>query len=72
MFLRKRTTNLAKNERLEDFGIRQTMGPKERKAEYAKQCKALPQDQQGRFWMDVLQKDPEVAKIVTFKRVVRA
>jgi hypothetical protein len=55
--------------KLEDFGVRGTIDALHRKAEYAKQCKSLRQEQQVAFWLEIMRKDPEVAKLVTFKRV---
>lgn len=55
--------------KLEDFGMRSAMSPQERKAEYGRQCREKPVNQWGKFWMDVIDKDPEVGALVKFKKV---
>ena len=54
--------------KLEDFGMTKAVPPWERKLEYARQCKELPKTKQAKFWFDVMARDPEVAKLVVFKR----
>ena len=51
--------------RLEDFGIRETMSPKERHQEYQEQAKGMRKELQARFWLGVLEKDPEVRALVS-------
>jgi len=53
--------------RLEDFGVRESMSPQDRKKEYARQCKALDPDLRAAYWLSVLRNDPGVAKITGFK-----
>ena len=53
--------------RLEDFGARRTVSPQERKEEYAKQCREMPEQRQAKFWHEMLEHDPEVAKLVGFE-----
>jgi len=65
--MRKRTVNLAHNERLEDFGVRSTQSAQERKAEYARQCRELQPEQQAPYWLAVMKNDPQVASLVRFK-----
>lgn len=50
--------------RLEDFGTRGMTTPEERLKEYKEQCRGLPKRLQARFWLMIMQKDPEVAKRV--------
>ena len=57
--------------KLEDFGMNKSISPRDRKTEYIRQCKLLPRDQQAKFWMSVLEHDPEIAPIVIFKRSKR-
>jgi len=54
--------------RLEDFGARGTVGPEERFKEYQEQCKGLSKRFQARFWLEVLTRDPEVAKLKGVER----
>lgn len=55
------------NARLEDFGVRGTVSPEGQYLELVRQCKMLPQDRQAKFWLDALNKYPDVAKIAGFK-----
>lgn len=56
------------NAQLEDFGVRQTISARDRKDEYARQCRELPVGKQAPFWLKVMRNDPEVARLVSFKR----
>ena len=51
--------------RLEDFGIRETLSPKERLQEYQEQAKGMGKVLRARFWLGVLDKDPEVRALVS-------
>lgn len=51
--------------RLEDFGVRTTVSPEDRLAEYKKQKLSAKQ------WQSALEHDPEVAKLVGFKKLRR-
>jgi len=51
------------NARLESFGISGLTSPEERNAEYIRQCKGLSQRLRAKFWLMILEKDPEVAKL---------
>ena len=53
---------------LEDFGVRGIMAPKQRLAEYKKQCKGLSKRLQAEFWLIVIAKDPEVRKLVSIEK----
>jgi hypothetical protein len=50
--------------KLEDFGARSVVSPKDRLKEYQSQSKGLPRKLQARFWLEVLKGDPEVNEIV--------
>lgn len=50
--------------RLEDFGIRGTVAAAERLREYRRQCRGLSRRLQARFWLDVVKRDREVARLV--------
>ena len=49
-----------RNARLEDFGTRGTIGPEERLREYQRQCKGLRKPFRAKFWLEVLERDPDV------------
>ena len=51
--------------RLEDFGVRETLGPQERLREYQEQAKDMRQSLRARFWLGVLERDPEVKALVS-------
>jgi len=53
--------------RLEDFGARGTVSPKERFKQYQADCKALPKVKQGKFWLGILERDPDVRKLLELK-----
>ncbi len=53
--------------RLEDFGTQHMPSPRDRKDEYIRQCKELPKEKQAKFWLQVMDRDPEVAALSTFK-----
>lgn len=50
------------NAKLEDFGVRGTTTPEERLKEYK------AQKLKGKKWLEALDRDREVAKIVCFRR----
>jgi len=52
-----------KSARLEDFGARGIVSPTERLKEYQEQCKGLPKAKKARFWLGVLDRDPEVRQL---------
>ena len=52
-----------RNARLEDFGARGTINPEERLREYQRQCRGLRKPLQAKFWLEVLERDPEVCAI---------
>jgi len=56
-----------KTARLEDFGARGTVGPKERFKQYQADCKALPKAKQGKFWLEILDHDHDVRKLLDLK-----
>ena len=51
--------------RLEDFGVRETLSPKERLQEYQEQAKGMGKTVRARFWLGVLEKDSEVRALVS-------
>jgi hypothetical protein len=53
--------------RLEDFGAHGVVPPIERLKEYQEQSKGLSRRLQARFWLEVLERDREVARIVKSK-----
>jgi hypothetical protein len=55
--------------RLEDFGARGVVPPVERLKEYQEQSKGLSRRLQARFWLEVLERDHEVAQIIKSKNV---
>ena len=55
--------------RLEDFGARGVVPPAERLKEYQEQSKGLSRRLQARFWLEVLERDQEVARIVKSKGI---
>ena len=57
----------SKTSRLEDFGARGVVPPDERFKEYQEQSKGLSRRLQARFWLEVLERDQEVARIVESK-----
>lgn len=57
-------TNGENNTRLEDFGVGRIAGPKDRLEEYKRQCRELPKLRQARWWLQVLEHDPEVRALV--------
>ena len=54
--------------RLEDFGARGTVSPEDRFREYQEQSKGLPRGLKAKFWLEVLDRDPEVAKLEGVER----
>ena len=50
--------------RLEDFGASGVVSPIERLKEYQEQCKGLSKKLQARFWLEVLERDSEVKKLL--------
>ena len=48
---------------LEDFGARGIVSPAERFRQYQADCKVLPRAKQGRFWLEVLERDHEVKEL---------
>lgn len=53
--------------RLEDFGARGVVPPTERLKEYQEQSKGLSRRLRARFWLEVLERDHDVARIVKSK-----
>jgi hypothetical protein len=53
--------------RLEDFGARGIVSPQERFAQYIEDCKKLPRRKQGLFWLGVLDRDPDVRRLLELK-----
>jgi hypothetical protein len=49
--------------RLEDFGTKGTVSPRERFKEYRQQAKGLPKTKMALFWLRTLEADPEVRKL---------
>lgn len=49
--------------RLEDFGASGTVPPAERLRTYREQAKDLPPKVRARFWLGVLERDPEVKRL---------
>ncbi len=49
---------------LEDFGTQGLTTPKQRLAEYKHQCRGLSTGLQAKFWLTVIAKDAEVAKLL--------
>jgi len=49
---------------LEDFGARGIVSPAERFKQYQADCKVLPRAIQGRFWLEVLERDPQVKRLM--------
>ena len=56
-----------KTARLEDFGARGVVSPAERMQEYQSQCKGLPKKVQARFWLGILERDPDVRRLLDLK-----
>lgn len=50
--------------RLEDFGVRGICTPEERLGEYKTQCRGLSKRLQAKFWLMVIERDAEVAKLL--------
>lgn len=50
--------------RLEDFGAKAPATPEQRLAEYQEQAKGLPKTKAARWWLGVLEHDPEVRRLV--------
>jgi len=44
------------------------VSPEERLKEYVDQCKGLPKTLQAKFWLDVLDGDPDVRALVESER----
>ena len=53
--------------RLEDFGARGIASPADRLKEYQSQSKGLPKKLQAKFWLEVLDRDTEVKRIIENK-----
>jgi len=53
--------------RLEDFGVRGIVSPAERLKEYQSQCKGLPKKVQARFWLGILERDPDLRRLLDVK-----
>lgn len=49
--------------KLEDFGIKVVPTPQERLATYKAQCRGMPKLKKARFWLGVLDSDPEVSEL---------
>lgn len=49
--------------RLEDFGAAGPVTPEERFREYQQRCKTLPRNARARFWLGIMDTDPEVARL---------
>jgi hypothetical protein len=60
-----------KTARLEDFGARGVVSPSERFRVYQEQSKGLPKMLQAKFWIGVLDRDPEVRKLLELKEKTR-
>jgi hypothetical protein len=52
---------------LEDFGVHGIVSPAERFEEYQVQCKGLSRKLQARFWLGVLERDPDVRRLLDVK-----
>lgn len=50
--------------RLEDFGAKTPATPEQRLVEYQEQAKGLPKTKAARFWLGVLEHDPQVRALV--------
>jgi len=55
---------MTKISRLEDFGTKDTVSPRERYNQYVKDCKSLPKQKQGKFWLAILEQDPQVRRLL--------
>jgi hypothetical protein len=53
--------------RLEDFGARGVVSPAERFKVYQEQAKGLAPKVRARFWLGVLERDPDVRKLLDLK-----
>jgi hypothetical protein len=53
--------------KLEDFGARGVTSPVERLKVYQEQSKGLSKGLKARFWLEILERDHEVARIVKSK-----
>lgn len=58
---------MTKISRLEDFGARGIVPPAERLKEYQEQCKGLSRKVQAHFWLDILDSDLEVRRLLELK-----
>jgi len=54
---------------LEDFGARGVVPPAERLKEYQEQSRGLSRRLQARFWLEILERDHEVARIIKSKGI---
>jgi len=55
---------MAQVTRLEDFNVRGTVSPRERYEQYVEDCKALPKAKQARFWLEILDRDRDVRRLL--------
>ena len=58
---------ISDNASLEDFGLSGMTTPEERKKEYVRQSKGMHRRLRAKFWLMILDKDPEVAKLLGIK-----
>jgi hypothetical protein len=56
---------------LEDFGARGIASPADRLKEYQAQSKGLPRKLQAKFWLEILERDPNVRKLLDLKEKSR-
>jgi len=65
--VRRLTKIIPKTARLEDFGTRGIVPPAERFKVYQEQAKGLPPKVRARFWLGVLDREPDIRKLLDLK-----